>query len=193
MPIFDHFDWLAPHYDRLISSSHREIWMRLLDPKPGSLLLDAGGGTGRVVERMDCSWCWVMVADASFKMLRQAAEKPGLAALQSFTENLPFSSNSIDRVIMVDALHHVDNQAVTISELFRILKPGGILVIEEPDIRHFRVKLIAVAEKLALMRSHFLSPQKIGSLFQGLPAQVSMEYEDLNVFVIIRKSFNGDR
>jgi ubiquinone/menaquinone biosynthesis C-methylase UbiE len=191
MPLFDHFDWLAPHYDRLISSSHREIWMRLLDPEPGSLLVDAGGGTGRVVQRMDCSWCRVIVADASFKMLRQAAEKPGLSALQSFTESLPFPSNSIDRVIMVDALHHVDNQAVTISELFRILKPGGILVIEEPDIRHFRVKLIAVAEKLALMRSHFLSPQKIGNLFQGLPAQVSIEYEDLNAFVIVRKSITG--
>jgi ubiquinone/menaquinone biosynthesis C-methylase UbiE len=190
MPIFDHFDWLAPHYDRLISSSHREIWMRLLDPEPGSLMLDAGGGTGRVVERMDCSWCRVIVADASIKMLRQAADKPGLAALQSFTENLPFPSNSIDRIIMVDALHHVVNQAVTISELFRILKPGGILVIEEPDMRHFRVKLIALAEKLALMRSHFLSPQKIGSLFQELPAKVSIEYEDLNAFVIVRKSIN---
>jgi ubiquinone/menaquinone biosynthesis C-methylase UbiE len=190
MPLFDHFNWLAPHYDRLISSNHREIWMRLLDPEPGSLLVDAGGGTGRVAERMDCSWCRVIVADASFKMLRQAAEKSGLAALQSFTENLPFPSNSIDRVIMVDVLHHVDNQAVTISELFRILKPGGILVIEEPDIRHFRVKLIAVAEKLALMRSHFLSPHKIGSLFQGLPAHISMEFEDINAFVVVRKSID---
>jgi ubiquinone/menaquinone biosynthesis C-methylase UbiE len=190
MPLFDHFDWLAPHYDKLISSSHREIWIRLLDPKPGSLLVDAGGGTGRVVERMDCSWCRVIVADASYKMLRQAAEKPRLSAVQSYTENLPFSSNSIDRVIMVDALHHVDNQAATISELFRILKPGGILVIEEPDIRHFRVKLIAAAEKLALMRSHFLSPQKIGSLFQGLPALIYIEYENLNAFVIVRKSIN---
>ena len=59
---------------------------------------------------------------------------------------------------MVDALHHVIHQGQTAREMYRVLKPGGRIVIEEPDIRKFGVKLIAVAEKLLLMRSHFLSP-----------------------------------
>jgi ubiquinone/menaquinone biosynthesis C-methylase UbiE len=187
MPIFDHFGWLAPYYDRLISSDHREIWMRLLDPKPGAVFLDAGGGTGRAVERLDCSSCNVVVADASFKMLRQAAIKPGLTGVQSYAEKLPFESKIFDRVIMVDALHHVIDQKATALELFRVLKPDGILLIHEPDIQHFAVKLIAVAEKLALMRSRFLSPQKIAHLFLNLPAQVSIEYESPNAFVIVRR------
>ena len=49
--------------------------------------------------------------------------------------------------------------------MFRVLKPGGLLVIEEPDIRTFGVKLIAIAEKLLLMRSHFLAPEEITNLF----------------------------
>ena len=61
---------------------------------------------------------------------------------------------------MVDALHHVINHGQTAREMYRVLKPGGRIVIEEPDIRSFYVKLIAVAEKLLLMRSHFLSPQR---------------------------------
>jgi len=44
--------------------------------------------------------------------------------------------HSFDRVLMVDALHHVVNQAETICELYRVLKPGGRLVIEEPDLRN---------------------------------------------------------
>jgi ubiquinone/menaquinone biosynthesis C-methylase UbiE len=187
MPIFDHFGWLAPYYDRLISSDHREIWMRLLEPIPGALLLDAGGGTGRAVERLDCSWCQVVVADASFKMLRQAVSKPELVGVQSYAEELPFTPNCFDRIMMVDALHHVKNQVATAVDLFRVLKPGGVLVIEEPDINKFAVKIIAIAEKLALMRSHFLSPQEIANLFQGLPAQISIEYESPNVFVIVRR------
>lgn len=188
MPILDHFGWLAPYYDRLISSSNRDVWMRLLEPKEGASLLDAGGGTGRVVERLGCNWCKVYVADASFKMLQQAADKPDLMVLQSFAEVLPFPAMSFDRVIMVDALHHVENQVETASELFRVLKPGGRLIIEEPDIHRFPVKLIAIAEKLALMRSHFLSPDQIACLFHGLPAHVSIELESPNAFIIVTRT-----
>jgi demethylmenaquinone methyltransferase/2-methoxy-6-polyprenyl-1,4-benzoquinol methylase len=47
----------------------------------------------------------------------------------------------------------------------RVLEPEGRSVIEEPDIRTFGVKLVALAEKILLMRSHFLSPIQIASLF----------------------------
>jgi ubiquinone/menaquinone biosynthesis C-methylase UbiE len=190
MPIMDHFGWLAPYYDHLITSNNRDMWTRLLDPIEGALLLDAGGGTGRVVEWLASDWCKAIVVDESFKMLRQAATKPGLMTLQSTVEGLPFPPGSFDRVIMVDVLHHVKNQAATAAELFRILKPGGTLVIEEPDIRYFRVKLIAIAEKLALMRSHFLPPNRIAELFKGMPAHVTMEFEPPNTFIVIKRLEN---
>jgi hypothetical protein len=69
--------------------------------------------------------------------------------------------------------------------MFRVLKPGGVLVIEEPDIRTFGVKLIAIAEKLLLMRSHFLAPDEIVKLFEY--GETNVRSEDGTAWVIVRK------
>jgi demethylmenaquinone methyltransferase/2-methoxy-6-polyprenyl-1,4-benzoquinol methylase len=69
---------------------------------------------------------------------------------------------------MVDALHHIDYQRETIHDLLRVLKPGGRLVIEEPDINLPVVKLVALGEKMMLMQSHFLSPKKISLIIEEL-------------------------
>jgi demethylmenaquinone methyltransferase/2-methoxy-6-polyprenyl-1,4-benzoquinol methylase len=69
--------------------------------------------------------------------------------------------------------------------MFRVLKPGGMLIIEEPDIRTFGVKLIALAEKMLLMRSHFLTPDQIVKLFPE--GEKSIRAEDGTAWVIVRK------
>lgn len=128
-----------------------------------------------------------MVADESFKMLREAQRKDGLQPVLSYTERLPFMEDTFDGIIMVDALHHVADQLKTAQELWRILKPGGRLIIEEPNIYSLGVKFIALAEKLSLMRSHFLSPQKILSLFQGKASPMRIELEGTLAWIIVEK------
>jgi ubiquinone/menaquinone biosynthesis C-methylase UbiE len=45
---------------------------------------------------------------------------------------LPFASNSFDTVILMDVLEHLPAPDLAISEAWRILKPGGILLIQVP-------------------------------------------------------------
>ncbi|GAB4483447.1 MAG: hypothetical protein OHK0031_06770 [Anaerolineales bacterium] len=182
---FDHFDFLAPFYDRVIPFSRLEKMLNLLALPAPVNLLDAGGGTGRVAKALQPHLASVTVADLSAGMLAQARQK-GLAAASAVTENLPFPAESFERVLMVDALHHVFNQRETVRELYRVLKPGGLLLIEEPDLRVFAVKLIALAEKLALMRSHFLSPPQIAALFPP-EARLRLEAEAGNAWIIVEK------
>jgi demethylmenaquinone methyltransferase/2-methoxy-6-polyprenyl-1,4-benzoquinol methylase len=126
----------------------------------------------------------VVIADASFGMLKEAP-RAALKPVCGGSESLPFADNSFERVIMVDVLHHVIHHADSAREMFRVLKPGGILVIEEPDIRTFGVKLIALAEKLLLMRSHFLTPDAIMKLFSS--GKKKMRAEDGTAWVVIKK------
>jgi demethylmenaquinone methyltransferase/2-methoxy-6-polyprenyl-1,4-benzoquinol methylase len=180
-----HFDFLAPFYDRVIRFDRLARMQHVLALPVDGILLDAGGGTGRVAAALRPHLRQVIVADVSWGMLRQARGK-ALPASAAETECLPFPSGLFERVLMVDALHHVFHQAQTLSELWRVLKPGGRLVIEEPDIRHWVVKGIALAEKLALMRSHFLAPAEIAALLPP-EARISIETEHYNAWVIAEK------
>ena len=184
---FDHFDLLAPLYEKVIPPAATESMLRELDPSPDCRLLDAGGGTGRVSGFLQAHVGSVVLSDISMGMLREAATKDNLRPTRALTETMPFATGFFDCVLMVDALHHVNDQAQTARELWRIIKPGGRIVIQEPDIRKFAVKLIAIAEKLALMRSHFLGPDKIAALFPFDDADVDVHTEDFNVWVVVKK------
>jgi len=186
---FDHFDFLAPLYETVIKPKEPEaLWRHLRLPVSGALL-DAGGGTGRVAQHMTGKADAVVIADLSCKMLAESREKPGISAVCAPSERLPFTAGYFARIIMVDALHHVIDQQGTIDELWRVLSPGGVLVIEEPDVRVFGVKLIALGEKILLMRSHFLSPPRIAELFNTYgDAQVTIENDGPIAFVIATKT-----
>jgi ubiquinone/menaquinone biosynthesis C-methylase UbiE len=183
MPI-DHFGVIAPLYHRIGTYSHFETMLQCADLPTTGRLLDAGGGTGRVSNALREHASQIVLADVSMGMLRFAASST-LQPAAAISEQLPFPDDSFDRIIMVDALHHVIHQADSAREMWRVLKPGGRIVIEEPDIRAFGVKLIAIAEKLLLMRSHFLSPTNIEKLFTF--AKTSIHAEDSTAWVIVEK------
>jgi len=188
MPLFDHFDILAPLYDHLITNPEETKIIHLAQlPTEGSLL-DVGGGTGRIAQHLVEYAKQVIVLDSSINMLSQAMSKNGLQAVGSEAEYLPFSNGSFERVTMVDALHHVAEQKRSLQELWRVLKPGGILVVEEPDIKVFGVKLVALAEKLALFRSHFLSPERISEHLEAFGAKIHIVRDKPNSWIIAEKS-----
>jgi len=183
MPAFDHFAAIAPLYAR-VTYSKAGLLREIASLPVHGRLLDVGGGTGRVSSAIRDLVDQVIIADVSFGMLDKA-DRSSLKPVCGGSETLPFADDSFERVIMVDALHHVIHHANSAREMFRVLKPGGTLVIEEPDIRTFGVKLIALAEKLLLMRSHFLKPDQIVKLLPE--GEKSIRAEDGTAWVIVRK------
>ncbi len=162
--MIDHFDIIASVYDRLIGPPKVDRLKELLRLPINGWMLDAGGGTGRVSSQFRELVDHLIICDLSHPMLIEANKKKGLLTVQAHIERLPFPDETFDRILVVDALHHFHKQQETIQDLWRVLKTGGILVIEEPDIHRWAVKFVALLEKLLLMRSHFMTLHDIHSM-----------------------------
>lgn len=187
-----HFKILAPFYERVVKPKPPEKILSNLDLPAGGAVLDAAGGTGRVAQFLAQESVQVVVVDQTFQMLQEAKKKAGVDPVNALTERMPFQDGTFCCIIMVDALHHVADQAATIQELWRLLKPGGRIIIEEPDVRQFKVKIWAVLEKLAFMRSHLLTPTQVLRLFPFPNASHRVEVEDWTAWMIIEKGLPLD-
>ncbi len=172
---FDHFDLIAAWYDRLIHRPADDPLPALLRAEAGQWVLDVGGGTGRNADHLRSLGARVVVCDRAAGMVRQAQGK-GLPAVRSSVTRLPFRDHSADRILVVDAFHHFVHPSPDLAqrqaahELVRVLRPGGRLVIEEPDTRYLGTRLIAWMERILLMGSRFRSPESLVGLFEAAGA-----------------------
>jgi SAM-dependent methyltransferase len=120
-----------------------------LDAQPGERILDLGCGDGQLTRRISATGASVVGVDASPDMVA-AARARGIEANEGAAEALPFPDESFDAVFSNAALHWVRGQDAMMTEVRRVLKPGGRFVAEmggHGNIAAIRVGLMAVLER----------------------------------------------
>ena len=187
MSLIGHFDLMASFYDRIFGPPDPALLSKLLDlPTPGRLL-DVGGGTGRVAQTLRDEVGKAIILDNSTGMVQQAKRK-GLAAVRGEVEALPFAQNSFSRILVVDAFHHFRNQSRAAQELVQVLSSSGRLVIQEPNVKRWTVKSVALGERLLLMRSRFSGLKELVDLFETKEGRViASQEEDHYLWLIIER------
>ncbi len=187
-PPFDHFGVLAPLYERFIRPPDVGVLRGHCALRPDDRLLDVGGGTGRISQYFRGDVARVCIVDVSAGMVREALAKGGFCAGLGVAERLPFQDGAFSRIIAVDSFHHFRDHTRAAQELARVLAPGGRLVLEEPDIRHFAVKLVALGETLTLMRSRFRPPDALMRFFDAPGLRLTLhQNESANFWVVVEK------
>jgi ubiquinone/menaquinone biosynthesis C-methylase UbiE len=106
-------------------------------------------------------------------------------------ERLPFADGVFARALMVDTFHHLRDQQQTATELLRVLSPQGRLVLEEQNVERVSIRLTALAEKVALMRSHFHPPQVVQQMFEAAGGRVRLERDGINFWAVVEKRDGG--
>jgi ubiquinone/menaquinone biosynthesis C-methylase UbiE len=123
-----------PSYRMFMSELHR--WRRDID-KPFDLL-DIGSGTGTwaaMVAGSPLPTRLIVGLDYSLRMCSvahgKACEIPDDAPtfLNGDSEHLPFADRSFDVVTCGNSFHHYPHQAKVVNEMFRVLRPGGRLMV----------------------------------------------------------------
>ncbi len=141
------FTRVASKYDimnDLMSGGVHRLWkdgmMDWLAPRPGQRLLDVAGGTGDVAFRFlkRAPSASAVVCDMTESMLiagRQRAEADHLADRLDWVVGdamaLPFPSNSFDVYTISFGIRNVTRIADALKEAFRVLRPGGRLMVLE--------------------------------------------------------------
>ncbi len=117
-----------------------------LSPQPGERILDLGCGDGKLTARIAGLGAEVTGVDSSLAMA-EAARAIGISADHAPAEQLPYPGHAFDAVFSNAALHWVRGQDAMISEVRRVLRPGGRFAAEmggHGNIAAIRVALIAV-------------------------------------------------
>ena len=125
--------WFNLWIDRLQFRAVKRA-LALAELKPGSSILDVGCGTGRWLRRYQKMGLHATGADATAGMLRLARERGTLTPLIAGEAcRLPFAREQFDAVSDITVVQHIPSllQREALSEMSRILRPGGRLILME--------------------------------------------------------------
>ena len=133
------FDEVAPRYDRtnqVLSAGNAALWriatVKAIAPVAGERILDVACGTGTSTTAIQAKGATAVGVDFSSGMIREARRRhPGIEFVEGDAQALPFGDETFDAVTISFGLRNVKEPHTALAEMYRVLRPGGRVVITE--------------------------------------------------------------
>lgn len=186
------FDSIAPYYDFLnhflslgIDVRWRKKAIKELEALAPQRILDVATGTGDVAIEMarQLRPKEIIGLDISKEMLAVGRKKITKKSLDTViemvhgdSENLPYADNSFDAISVAFGVRNFENLNAGLSEMFRVLKPGGKLVVLE-----FSKPKVFPIKQLFNFYFKYILPQ-IGKITSKNASAYSYLYRSVQVF-----------
>jgi 2-polyprenyl-3-methyl-5-hydroxy-6-metoxy-1,4-benzoquinol methylase len=155
----------------------------------GGVLVDIGcGKSGEFIQQMRSRMEFCIGIDAETNPQKQ----PGLEIKQVFLQKeIPVGTEVANVVTMLAVLEHLDYPKAIAQELYRILKPSGVLLLTVPAPKNKRfLELLAsvgiLRKEMIQQHKHYFSPNELQLLFTSIgfrTVEVSQFQFGLNILV----------
>jgi ubiquinone/menaquinone biosynthesis C-methylase UbiE len=151
------YDSLAHYYDKrwegYLRATH-EVAIELLEPKSDDIILDASGGTGLLIEKINQllgDKAKFHLIDISKEMLDKAKDRfkeieNVLISLRD-AHQLEFDDNHFSKVLCVSSFHYYAEPRKVLGNFHRVLKPNGALILVDWCRDSFHFKLFNILMK----------------------------------------------
>ncbi len=140
-----YFSEIASQWDSISKEfycpSVREKILEHVRPEPGKIIADIGAGTGFISEGLRDGPVSIIAIDLSKEMLQQMQSKFPNAHNIDYrvgeANHLPVKDGIVDYALANMYLHHVEDPARAVREIYRILNRGGRLILTDLDSHEF--------------------------------------------------------
>ena len=126
-----------------------------LNIKENDLVLEIGCGKGDLTEKLSAHYRKYTAFDISSMGVKKTRERIHVNCNSEIfvgdATKIPFNANQFDVVIFSEVLEHIINQEMCMHEIYRVLKPNGLLILTTPNsggIYRFTQKLLCYLRKV---------------------------------------------
>ncbi len=137
---FDRLDTLEWKRKNNLFPKYESQCLELLEPDRDDIILDAGCGTGWHIYHYANQCLFVIGVDLSKEGVKRASERlrersrhTSLGLIVGDVEKLPLSDNSVDKILCVSLIEHLEYPASFLLEARRVLRENGVIIIGTPN------------------------------------------------------------
>lgn len=112
-----------------------------VNPQDGDVILDMPCGRGFYLNMFRyVSNCTLIGADLDWDVMQKARHNvghlPDIMLNHASIYEMPYPNDTFDAVILSEVLEHLDDDVAGLKEVYRVLKPGGVIAITVPNANY---------------------------------------------------------